>query len=219
MTTVKPPSVQETLNEWRELGTTGSTDGEYGDDASSCTRKRLHRDFAWLVEHWGMDSDGVRTLVGGVIDSGSGVGGVVGMLRAHAPAAAAVLQDMDLIHAALQSSCATGDARRRRLAQAEMVVALQDRGFPVNAAERVAVEALSAELEASRAVQRARREAEARRKEAEALMVHPGKLVTHQADLDGLDSRDLRHVDEFYELWSCCGRGPKSVGCTPPVPA
>jgi len=40
----------------------------------------------------------------------------------------------------------------------------------------------------------------------------PGKLVTHQADLDGLDSRDLRHVEEFCELWSCCGRGPKDKG-------
>lgn len=216
MSTLKPATVAETLKEWRELGTTGSTDGHYGEDASSCKRRSMHKDFAWLVEQWGIGNDGVRKLVGGIIDSGSGLGGVVDRLREHAPTATAMLEEMDLVHTALQSSCATGDAKRRRAAQAEMVVALQDRGFEVKPADRAAVQALRGELEAARAALTAKHEAEAKRKEAEAKLVHPGKLVTHQADLDGLDSRDLRHVDEYYELWSCCGRAPKSIGCTSP---
>jgi hypothetical protein len=213
---LKPATIQETLKEWRELGMTGSTDGDYGEDSNSCQRRRLRADFAWLVEHWGIDSDAVRKLVGGVIDSGRGVGGVVDMLREHAPAASTVLESMDLIHAALQSSCATGDARRRREMQAEMAVALEDRGFAVKQEDRAITVALRAELKMAHEALKEKHAAEAKRKEAEARMVHPGKLVTHKADLEGLDSRELRHVDEYYELWSCCGRGPKSVGCTPP---
>lgn len=217
MANLKPRTVDEMLKEWRELGTTGSTDGHYGEDASSCKRRRLHADFAWLVENWGVDSSAVQKLMGGLIDTGRGVGGVVDMLREHAPASTTVLEQMNLVHAALHSSCATGDTRRRRQMQAEMVVSLQDRGFvAVSPVDRTSVEALRAELNATRDKQKAQRAAEAERKEAEARMVHVGKLVTHKADLDGLDSRDLRHVDEYYELWSCCGRPTKSVGCTHP---
>ena len=102
--TLKPRTASQTLREWRELGTTGSTDGEYGEDS----------------------------------------------------------------YHAREGSC-------------------------------------TPQQEDNRAT-------EATKKKAETKMVHPGKLVTHQADLDGLDSRDLRHVEEFCELWSCCGRGPKDKG-------
>ena len=216
LNSLKPPAGNATLQEWRELGTTGTTDGEYGEDPSSCRRRRLHADFPWLVEHWGLDGGAIRKLVGGVIDSGRGVGGVVDMLREHVPTSAAVLAKMNLIKAALQSSCATGDVRRRREAQAEMVEALQDRGFEVNNADRATVGVLRSELSALRASKEAKLAMEAKKKETEARMIHPGHLVTHQTDLDGLDSRDLRHVDETYELWSCCGRGPKSTGCILP---
>jgi hypothetical protein len=218
MSTVKPPTIQETLKEWRELGTTGSTDGSYGEDSSSCQRRRLRADFSWLAVNWGIDRDSVRTLIGGVIDSGIGIGGVVDKVREHAPAISSVLDEMNLVHAALQSSCATGDAKRRREMQAQMVVALEDRGFEVKPADRASAIAMRAELDAAHADLVKKQAAEVQRKEAEARMVHPGKLVTHRADLEGLDSRDLRHVDEYYELWSCCGRGPKSVGCTQPAP-
>ena len=219
MTTLKPPTVGATLQEWRELGTTGSTDGEYGEDEAMCKRRTLLADFAWLVDHWGIDDSGVRKLVEGSIDTGGGVGRIVDKLREHAPATIRVLEQMDLIHAALQSSCATGDARRRREIQARMVVSLQDRGFTVNPGDLASVKELRSELTAAHEVLKAQQAAEAKRKEDEARMVHPGKLVTHQADLEGLDSRDLRHIDEYYELWSCCGRPPRSVGCTHPPDA
>ena len=43
---------------------------------------------------------------------------------------------------------------------------------------------------------------------------HPGKLVTRQADLSGLDSIELRHVESDYRVWDCCGKLPDVCGCT-----
>ena len=214
---LKPPTLDATLAEWRELGTTGTTSGRYGEAAGGpYERKSCRCDLAWLVKHWGIDERAIRSLVGGTIDCSRDIGNVVDGLLEHAPGAHNTLDDMGLIGLALASSCATGDERRRRAECARMVCALHDRGFVGAPAERRAVDELRAEHDAHLAALKQKQLAEAKREQLEASMVHTGRLKTHEADLDGLDSRDLRHVERFYEVWTCCGRGPRASGCTKP---
>ena len=209
---LKPESEAATLREWRELGTTGTTDGCYGEGTP---QRKGRKDLPWLLANWSIDEKAVSTLVSGVITCASALGPWLDALREHAPDTTKVaLEKIDIFKLVLQSSCATGDAIRRRKEQAKMVSALLARGFPVAQQHSKAVQALQAEYESELAALKESQAAEARRKEEEASMVHPGQLRQHEADLDGLDSRDLRHVDRFYELWSCCGREPRAPGCT-----
>ena len=219
---MQPSTQNEVLREWRELGTTGSTDGVYGGDTGEPYKRKTVNDIAWLAKHWGIDKQAVREAVGGSIETDGSVGKLVDALLEHAPTVAKqALDSMNVIHLAIQSSCATGDAGRRRKGQARMVCALQDRGFEATPADDAAAKALRAEYTSALAALTRAQSLEAERERRQATMIHPGQLETHEADLEGCDSRDLRHMERYYQLWSCCGRGPKAPGCHEPacVPA
>lgn len=212
-TCTKPSTAAAMLREWREIGTTGSTDGDYGEDPSACKRKTLH-DISWLIAHWGIDAAAIRALVGGVIEMGRlSDYHLKALLTACPDVARPVLDKMGLVHLALESRCATGSETTRRDKQQTMVSALIALKFTVEPCDQREVQALLRELEVKRAAaaELAAKQAAERRK------VHPGRLVTHEADLSGLDSAELRHVEQFYQLWSCCKREPNSPGCQEPA--
>ena len=137
--------------EWRELGTTGSTDGEYGESADQLMRKRVS-DIAWLAQHWGIDAAAIRSLVGGAIEMGCLGDNLLGELMTHCAAAKPVLDEMGLVHLALASRCATSSADTMRRKRAWMVSVITRHRFAVDAGDQREVKALLDELEAKRKV-------------------------------------------------------------------
>lgn len=215
------PDARVQLAEWREIGTTGSTDGHYG-DGGDCKRRTLS-DLGWLVERWGVDAAKVSALVDGAIECGRlSERMLVSLLSLEQVAAIArPMLSTGAVRKVLASNCATGSLQTKKTRQAEMLSALQARGFGVQGAggEALAVRALLSAHQAARdEAERKRQQAAARRAE-ELRRVHPGRLERHEADLSGLDSVELRHVEQWFERWSCCGKRPGASGCREPAHA
>ena len=190
MSSLKPCS-STMLREWREIGTTGSTDGQY-----ECKRRTFGGDFPWLIEHWGIEPRGVQELVKGAIDVGGlGHRHLDGLMKHCPEVAEPVLRRANLVHLAINSRCATGNETTMRQMQAAMATMLVERGFPVETGDKAAVDRLCSEIKAKQAelvrVQAAKKEQEEKAKRK----VHPGRLETFDTDLSGMDSRDLRHVE------------------------
>ena len=205
------------LEEWREIGTTGSTDGDYGTTPNESKPRTFGNDFPWLVQHWGIEPRGVEELVKGAIDVGGlGARHLDGLLKHCPEVATPVLQKMKLVHLAVNSRCATGNETTMRQRQALMATMLTGRGFPVEMGDQATVQSLCEERKAEQ-VELKRTQAARKKQEEEAKRkVHPGHLETFETDLSGMDSRDLRCVESTYQLWSCCKCGPKAPGCQLP---
>ena len=210
----RPPSERELLREWRELGTTGSTDGSYADPGTTdwkYARRKHVDDIGWLVKHWGVDAAALNAFLGGAVEMGTLGPRHLEQVVAHAATEARrVLDSAPWVRKALSSSCATSSETFRLEKRTRMVQALQQHGVSAAPADKLKVSALLAEAAAAAAA-RAKPKPEAK---PEGQLWHPGKLETKEADLSGLDSTELRHVERFYEQWSCCRRGKGSVGCT-----
>ena len=97
-----------------------------------------------------------------------------------------------------------------------MVSTLMDRGFKASPADAAEAATLRAEHISRLAALRESQEEEKRKEQIQRSMIHPGRLVEHEVDLEGYDSRDLRYMERYYSVWSCCGKGANSPGCTLP---
>ena len=206
---------QKVLEEWREIGTTGSTDGSYG------YRRKQLKDMGWLVENWGVNAAAVQALVKGAIEMGTFRGLHLDMLLKHCPdVAKPVLDDMRLVHIVLDSGCATGSEQVRRNRQADMLACLAEGGFLVEPRDKAAVQTLRHKVHSERAEYARKQKVTAQNVAKEQRKIHTGRLETFEMDLSdpGFDSTELRHLDRVYQLWSCCKRGPHESGCQlPPV--
>eukprot|EP00928_Gymnodinium_smaydae_P045913 TRINITY_DN30561_c0_g1_i1.p1 TRINITY_DN30561_c0_g1~~TRINITY_DN30561_c0_g1_i1.p1 ORF type:complete len:225 (+),score=28.70 TRINITY_DN30561_c0_g1_i1:70-744(+) len=209
-----PFSEFEMMREWRELAMTGSTDGDYGENSESCSRKYI-KDLAWIVDHWGVTPESVRQFVDAAIERGT-LQPLGKLIEVCPDKTSPVLSSMDLVAMVLKSSCSTSYVERREDKQHEMVQWLVRNGFQVSARDQTEVKRLSdAVAKRLEKKQQSQASAEAKAKAA-AKRVHPGRLETHNSDLSGLDSTELRHVEATYQIWSCCKRGPDAPGCKDP---
>jgi len=209
------------LSEWGELGKTGSTGGQYG-KVGQLVRRRNLGDVGWLIEHWGIEPDAMQAFLEGAIQMGNMSAGHVDAMLAHCPDAPAVLNGKcNLVRMAVLSSCATSyECVELR---ARMVSDLIERGFKVSARDKTQVadlcreaEAIHKKVEKAKRVEKQKAAAKAARKAEVSRRVHTGVLETHEADLSNCDSTELRHVDRYFKLWSCCKRGEREPGCTEP---